>query len=67
MLLDAYDSLPKLAAQFRKHPRSTKRFIEENGGPAPLRIGRTPYWNREAVATWLKELEARNNKTRRGR
>ena len=57
-VLDAYMSQEELAQQLGRSPRTLGRWRRLGEGPKPIRIGKEPFYPRDAVKAWLESLAA---------
>ena len=53
------------AAEIHKTPRTLQNWRQRGQGPAWTRIGKTVYYSRDAILTWLKSQEQQPVRSRR--
>ena len=47
----------KVAELFQVHPMTVYRWVEKRVGPPHVRVGRSIFFRRDAVDTWMRENE----------
>ena len=57
-ILSDYLTLPELAAELNKSPRTIDRWLRERTGPPSIKVGCTTLFPREGVIRWLQDKEA---------
>jgi hypothetical protein len=56
-LIAEFMSRAELAAALHKGERQLQRYEQLGTGPPPIRVGKTIFYRRAAVAEWLRSLE----------